>query len=567
MKKFISLILALTMLLSLSCAQAAGLTDGVYTATADGRNGPLTLSVTVSGTLISAIEVQEHSETAGISDPALTNLIEDIVTYQSIGVDAAAGATLTSDAVLTAVADCIAQAGGNAEDYRTEVVKAEAAVTETVEKTADVVVAGGGTAGLSAAIEAAQAGKKVVLLEKQAALGGSSSYSGGAVMRNATEEEAAQGNALKDDELVDYFMRESDNTADEAWVRYIVEKSGEANEWLIGLGHNRTTMFYEASNAIIMCEWGESGAQMIGALAKKAEEAGVEIVLNTAVTELVLDNGSVTGVKAVSGTQEIRYDCDAVVLATGGYIYDAERVREHTELGDVLYLMSGAGNTGDGLKMAEAVNAKTTFKGPGLLSAWSTMTTSFMPIQLPSHLMVNAEGQRFVDEHQFYSRLANDAIKAGVAYFNVIFDSDSKPETIEAGVEDGTVFKAETIAELAGLMGVEATALEATVARYNEMCAKGVDEDYGKDAAALNPIENGPFYGVGAYPMAIGTFGGLSIDMNGQVLNADNTPVDNLYAAGAVANADFFGEVYPMSGSCLMHAVITGRLAGQNAAK
>lgn len=567
MKKYISLVMAFVMMLSLSCACAAELNDGVYTATTDGRNGPLTLMVTTVNGEIAAIEVGEHTETAGIADPALTTLVEDIVAYQSIGMDAVAGATITSDAVFAAVADCIAQAGGNAEDYKNPVVKEVTAPTEYVQATADIVVIGGGAAGLSAAIEAAQAGKQVVLLEKQAALGGSTSYSGGAVMRNATAEEAAQGNALKDDELVAYFMHESDNTADEEWVRYVVEQSGPANEWLIDLGHNRTTMFYEASNAIIMCEWGESGAQMVGALQKKAEELGVQIVLNTAATELVLDNGMVSGVKAVSGSKEIAYDCDAVILATGGYIYDADLVREHTALGDVLFLMGGAGNSGDGLKMAETVNAKTTFKGPGLLSSWNTMTSSFMPIQLPSHLMVNTDGNRFVNEHQFYSRLANDAIKANVAYFNVIFDNDCKPDTIEAGVEDGTVFKAETIAELAGMLGVDPAALEATVVRYNDMCAKGIDEDFGKDAKALNPIENGPFYGVGAYPMAIGTFGGLSIDMNGQVLDVNDVPIANLYAAGAVANADFFGEVYPMSGSCLMHAVVTGRLAGQSASK
>jgi len=117
------------------------------------------------------------------------------------------------------------------------------------------------------------------------------------------------------------------------------------------------------------------------------------------------------------------------------------------------------------------------------------------------------------------------------------------------------------------LMNVDAATLKATIDSYNALCDKQEDTEYGKNSKYLEKVETGPYYALTAFPLAIGTFGGLSIDENSQVLDVNNAPIANLYAAGEVANADFFGEVYPISGSCLTYATTTGRIAGQAAAE
>ena len=436
------------------------------------------------------------------------------------------------------------------------------------EKTIDVLVVGGGASGLSAAVEAAVAGSKVVLIEKQGNLGGSTNYSAGATVRNATDEEAASYGALKGEQLVDYFMTVSENTADREFVELIVSKADETIDWLKGMGYESNYIPYEGCNSqILSVEWGTGGNQMITVLAGKAAELGVEIIMNTAATELLLDeSGAVAGVKATNAEGEVEYKAKSVVLATGGYIHDKELIGQHTELVDVLPLTGAPGNTGDGLKMTEAVNAKTTFKGPGLLSSWMTVSQTIGYVPSAYFVAVGANGNRFVNEVEFYSVFANEAIKNGISNFWIVYDSNTVAHDMLSIVEEGCMLSADTLDELAVLMNVDAETLKATIESYNALCDNQEDTEYGKNSKYLEKLETGPYYALQSLVAAIGTFGGLSIDEHAQVLDVNDNPIANLYAAGEVANADFFGEVYPISGSCLTYATTTGRMAGASAA-
>ena len=176
MKMLLALALCLALTLTVSLAAAAGYTAGTYTAEANGNNGPVKVSVTVSADAITAVEVTEHAETPGLSDPAISNIPAAIVEHQSLAIDTVSGATNTSNAILTAAAEAIALAGGDVDALKAATV--EAAPVQDVEATYDVVVIGGGGAGLTAAITAAQNGASVVLIEKAAALGGNTLIAG-----------------------------------------------------------------------------------------------------------------------------------------------------------------------------------------------------------------------------------------------------------------------------------------------------------------------------------------------------------------------------------------------------
>ena len=148
MKKIITLLLAFALV---GCANTSNnetsssnaFKAGTYTASSDGNNGPVTVSVTFSENEITSVEVTDQSETPSIAEEALNTIPKEIVDYQSIGVDTISGSTRTSEAILNAVAECITQAGANPEDYKTKVSTANNDANEDRTATVDVLVIGG----------------------------------------------------------------------------------------------------------------------------------------------------------------------------------------------------------------------------------------------------------------------------------------------------------------------------------------------------------------------------------------------------------------------------------------
>ena len=126
--------------------------------------------------------------------------------------------------------------------------------------------------------------------------------------------------------------------------------------------------------------------------------------------------------------------------------------------------------------------------------------------------------------------------------------------------------KAETLEELAALIGVDAGALVDTARQYDSMKGQE-DTEFGKPSELMYGMSEGPFYAVKLVPIALGTFGGLSIDTEGRILKEDGTAIPGLYGAGECAAATFFYNEYPYSGSCIQYCLSTGRISGANAAQ
>ena len=161
MKKSVCLFIALMM--ALLAVNALAVQSGIYTGEGQGNNGPIVVDVTFADDVITNVQITEHAETPGVCDAAIATIPNEIVTYQSLAVDAVTGATNTSNGILTAVAAAVEKAGGDVEAMKARQVSKEAG--EAVEMTADVIVIGGGGAGLSAAVTAGQVGASVIVLE------------------------------------------------------------------------------------------------------------------------------------------------------------------------------------------------------------------------------------------------------------------------------------------------------------------------------------------------------------------------------------------------------------------
>lgn len=334
------------------------------------------------------------------------------------------------------------------------------------------------------------------------------------------------------------------------------------------------------------------GAALIARLFKGLLERGAETMLETPARHIVVDDtGDVVGVVVEHEGKPVRIGArKGVVLACGGFEWNSELVRAH--IGYDVKPLSPPNNVGDGLAMAMSAGAKLA----NMNSYWGTPVMFDPEISrdgelvpqfewgrgAPASIVVNRKGKRFANEALPY----NDFPKAfgiydpeGVEFPNagpgfMIFDRTVRDSQrilsmLPGQADPDWVVKADTVVELAERIGIDAPALEATVARYNDHAARGEDPDFRRHQLGLMspgrvaPIERPPFYAVEIYPGTLGTNGGPQVDRNGQVRKLGGGVVGGLYAAGNTA-ANVFGWAYPSGGGTLGNGLVFGYLAGRH---
>lgn len=562
-----SVVLTALSAFGLAAFAADGIKDGVYEGTAQGRNGPVTVALTVDGQKITDVKVKSHQESRGISDPAISLLPKAILEAQSVKVDSISGATLTSKAILSAAGEAMKKAGFNLA-LLTGTVAAKAGAN--TEKTADIVILGSGAAGMAAALSATENGaKNVLMLEKLQVLGGSTGRSSGCVI-HATDE-SDEVNNFPAEKLYAYWMSRANNKGDAELLKKIAFNSKSTFEWVKNLGVNFTAFKpvypgYEPLHLENPDPQGRfartNGMLIVNALKAKALENGLQIITGTAGDKLIYENGKVVGVTAKrqdGSTVTVR--SKAVILATGGYDHNLDFVRQYARPTIGMLTQTGPGNEGDGLRMGMALGADTVFHyGKGAIVTVAVAATADMP---KSFLYVDGKGNRFVSETAFYDDVGRAMADDNSQRFFRVYDSSEKTSGLDAAVAAGKALKADSLDELAFKMRIDAANFERTVARYNNLKE---DVDFGKNPALLTGIRKAPFYAVQAEPEIIGTFGGLKINTDGQVLRGGK-PIPGLYAAGEVANGGLYDDSYSYTGTAIQTALSTGRFAGEHAAK
>ena len=602
MKRTLSLLLAFVMVLGLAACggntaqettaataasgEAGIYTPGTYTGTAAGKNGDVKVEVTFSANAIDSVKVVEHSETAGISDGAIENIPAAIVENQSLAVDTVSGATMTSDAILKAVADAVAQAGGDVEALKN--AAAPAGEKEAKELSADVIVVGGGGAGMAAATRLAQLGKSVILVEKSGFLGGAISVSGGNQVVMGSQLQIDNGVADDSVEsMVADFEANGANKNNKEILTLFAENVGAATDWLVAscgitfeeglhqLGeysHNRELAYTGG------------GAGFAEAMRKAVEEAGVQVLLNTKAESLIADNGTVTGVKAASSDADYTLTAGDVVLATGGYGANKDMLTD--EMKSALYY-GPASSTGEGIQMAQAVGAQTANmeygkRYPNGIEVSEGMAKSTIAGNIVgwtmSAILVNKDGNRVVNEKASNRTILEEELKQEGGELYLLLDAETfeawKAKLAPAGISDADIEKyleangtttpvfahGETLEEAAAAAGINADNLKATVEKYNGFVAKGSDDDFGRAATYLTKaIGEGPYYIVEQKPRFATTMGGLVINTSMQVLNEAGEPISGLYAAGENCG-QVMGDDSP-SGANNAWALTSGKLA------
>ncbi|MFJ6412434.1 FAD-dependent tricarballylate dehydrogenase TcuA [Terribacillus saccharophilus] len=484
----------------------------------------------------------------------------------------------------------------------------------------DVVVVGAGNAALCAAIAAREAGMTVLVLERgtEQKRGGNSYFTDGAIrfayndindirkLIPRLSDEEADKIVMPEYSTKDYYedlMRVTGGKSTPALANHLVNESYQTISWMkkngVEFELNYSNQSFEKEGQFHF--WGglpvkthNIGMGLMTTLFARAEELGVDIWYGSRAIELKTENGKISSIVVVQNDQTIEVSASSAVLACGSFEANKEmRSEQIGEEWEAAIVRGTEYNTGDGLAMALALGAQKYGEWSGCHSIGTDYNAPkvgdftkpgdiFKKHSYPLSIMLNKEGERFVDEgadfrNYTYAKYGREILKqpGHVAY--QIYDQQVRPMLRkEYNLEEASYFKADTLEELVEKLPVNKEAFLNTIAEYNDAVEEGYYNPTVKDGKSTQgitppktnwalPIEQGPFY---AFPVTCGitfSFGGVLVNTSSEVLNENSEPISGLFAAGEMVGGIFY-ENYP-GGSGLMSGAVFGKTAGTSAAR
>ena len=579
------------------CGSAfAAMTDGTYTGEGKGRNGTITVEVTVKAGKLDAVKVVKHTETVGISDAAVTDFPKAIVAAQSTAVDAVAGATMTSEGIRAAVAQAIQKAGGDPAQFAAAVVKKKAA-KKLVKEKADIVVVGAGGSGISAAVKAETLGADVILIEKMPVIGGATALNAGTLIATGSKYQREVMKETKDSPELAYkdIFTVGKNRNDPTLVKMVTERVGGVVDWLIydmKIPYGPAATQYPDHSANRQLGVTGRSVNYLNLMREKFLGMGGKLMLQTRAQELIRDEaGKVVGVRATDKDgNTVELTSKAVILASGGY--GAVKSMLPKEMSN--YVFYGLDSeTGDGYKMATAIGAGTinldlvkmypqgveTVPGHGLAATASSTDT----MKKSGAIYVNKNGERYVDENAALGVLTDKTVEQPDHIAYIVMDAKAWKEYVAKSLEDKLVPNEETLmtwtkivnngrpvmavsnnlADAAKTMGVDPEGLAKTVSRWNDMVKAGEDKDFHRKITG--GLGEGPYYIVEQKVRYQTTLGGLKADADLRILDKAGKPIPGLFGAGCVVGgANGADSLTAMMNSW---AIVSGVVSAESAVK
>lgn len=554
--------------------------DGTYTAEAQGYAGPVSVEVKISSGAIQSVKILSEQESMTISDAALEDTCSRIISAQSVNVDLSTGATVTSQAVIDAVSDCIGQAGGSLEQWQEDAAGSDPDPVKTEEYQA--VVVGGGISGIAAALRLEQLGISTVLIEKTDTLGQALYYTDG--LQIVTGSTLMENGST--DRLIEEINAAGNNEADPVLQELFAENLADTINWEIsdlGVKFEGSLTEDEDYSVLSLAQMSDSPESLQTLFEKELKVSGAKILTETMVYELMQEDGRITGVRAKASDGTVyEIQADSIILATGSY------AGNDSLLPDVLYC-GPEGDTGDMLVIGDSSDlqfARSSETGyetiwPAVQADGSYALAAYEAVEealSDGAFIVNGEGRRFADETDYEAVL--DGVKDGVSAYLVMDGdtygrflenllADASEETAEAVMdgENGLTarVKSDTIRGAAELAGIDPDQLYGTYQTYQNSCADAADAEYQRDASTLKALEQGNGYVVLPLQEAVwATLGGISVDENLNVKRTDGSVWNNVYVTGgAVGNV--FGTGIP-AGAGTTWAFVSAKTAADRIA-
>lgn len=520
--------------------------DGTYTASAQGNNGPVKVQVVVENGAVASVTVTEHKETAGICDLAIDKIPAAIVAGQTLKVDAVSGATNTSKAILAAATAALAEAGFDVQAWQVKDGKPSGAVAKTEDVTVSTVVVGAGGAGMKTAIDLTKAGHDVLLIEKQSMVGGATTLSATylVVMDTQMQKDAGLATISIEDYVAKQLKLNPDFNAERMTAMF--KDSQNIHDWFLGIGADftRPMSYYQIGTS----DGSSLGVEMVRVMKAELENAGVNLRLNTKAVSLIEEGGVIKGVVAEDEGGQYNIFAENVILATGGYAASQEAVAKYAPKWTGMPSTTAKGSTGDGHAMAEAVGADFEQMDNVRLNpsvcANENGAVSLSAARTAGAIMVNLKGERFCDEYiTDYTTLSGHMMEQEGDYCYLIMDQVSldSSKRLQGFCDSGHIVKADTLDELAAMIGVPADTLKATVETYGGYVKNQKDEAFGRTMYMNTELATAPYYAARTQPGIQVTLGGVKVNDALQVVKTDGTAFHNLYAIGELAGDGLFG--------------------------
>ena len=481
-------------------------------------------------------------------------------------VDAITGATTQSEALKKAVSralttsskEHVIEEGGNPQ----------------APQNYDVVVIGSGGAGLAAAIQAADTGAKVVVIEKMPTIGGNTIKA--SVGMNAAETRFQKLKGIEDSKELFYeeTLKGGKFKNNPQLLREFVELAPEAIDWLAERGIELNDITITGGMSIDRthrpADRSAVGGFLISGLVKNINQRDIEVLLETSVAEILFENGAVSGVKVVDEYYDTRIlNARSVIVATGGFSANREMVVKYRPELDGFVTTNHKGATGSGIALLQHIGADTVDMGEIQIHPTVEQTTSYLvseAIRGGGAILVSQAGHRFYNEMETRDKVSAEIIALPDKSAWIIFDDQVRAANKAADeyIAKGFVISAPTPHELAVKLNMDQETLQTTLGRYNTFVAQQKDEDFGRTTALRHPLNQGPYYAIRIAPGVHHTMGGVTINTDTAVLDAQKQPIHGAWAAGEVVGG--IHGANRIGGNAVADIIIFGILAGRNAA-
>ena len=527
--------------------------------TGDGFSGKIKVDVVTNGEKIEDIKVVSNSETSHIISRAFPILKERILKAQSPIVDSVSGASYTSFGVKKAVAEALKANGKDFGRIRFNTKAPEQPVANLEAVNTDLVIIGGGPAGLAAAISAREAGlKNIILIEKLDILSGNGKYDMN--FYDLINSKAQKANGINDS--IEALIADNSNPLDTPErIRAQAEGAFVLDKWLRSFDVNLNYNYGKRGHMAEADAY--AGAHIQDGMEKKVKELGIDVRTGTKGLDLIMKDGKAVGVKVQNRNNFYDINAKAVILATGGFSANKELLKKYVPGSEVFQTSNQLGATGDFIPVFEKNNIKTANLEVLNIFPFIIRQTRDLTGGGDGFILVNKEGKRFTSESITYATRFSTAQKilaqpdsaAFYIYDQKLYDSSYR---LQKHTAQGLHTKANTIDELADKLGIDKDNLKETVKEFNMAVRGEIKDPFREKPTKKEFMSEGPYYGVQVESAVHMTRGGVVADEKTQVYYENGKVVKGLYAAGEVANSN--------SGA-YSAAVIFGRIAGEEATK
>jgi fumarate reductase flavoprotein subunit len=532
-----------------------------------------------------------------------------------------AGCGTKTDETVTADTTSAATETADTTSAATETVDSTSAATEEAanDLTCDIVIVGAGGAGLTSALQAVDNGaESVIIVEKTMFVGGNSVRSTGGM--NAAKTEYQDLNDFAENSGVEKTLASAASTyADNAEItelaaivqaqydEYLANPTGyfdsvelfELDTMIGGYGLNDLSLVKKlAENSADAIDWLETqgavlhnvssfggasvkrihrpvndegkvvsvGSYLVPILQANCEaNQSIQIIMETAATEIIMNDGKAAGIVVNDGEYSIY--ADAVILACGGFGANNEMVATYQPSFDGYITTNAAGITGDGIVMATAVGADTVDMDQIQLHPTVYLETASLiteGLRGDGAILVNQNGERFCDEVGTRDKVsaAEFAQPGGYAYLIVDQKMVDASSVIAGYITKGMTVEGATLEELAANLDMDADTLTATMETWNASVEAHEDAAFGRTSFA-NPLDTAPYYAIKVGPAIHHTMGGVKINDNAEVIDTNGDVIPGLFAAGEVTGGVHGGN--RLGGNAVADFVVFGRIAGASA--